>query len=238
MPEPDPLLALFAEYNPTIWPLHLVAYAGAAAVIALLVLRPSRLADRITSTFLAALWLLIGIVFHGLFVRELDVAQSVIYAAAFIAQAALLLHLGVVGDRVRYRPARSVSSLIGWMAIGYALVVYPLIGIALGHPYPQAPLFGAAPCPTTIFTFGLLLLAAPPLPKVLLVVPLAWAVVATPAAVGRGVLEDIALLSVAVVAVLLVAFDNRRHGRNAEAGAYRIAPDRLAITDVNGGISQ
>lgn len=210
MPEPDPLLALFAQYNPAVWPLQPIAWLGAVAVLAMVVLRPSRPADRLANAFLAALWLVIGVVFHGLFVRTLDPVQSVVYAAAFVAQAALFVALGVVGGRVAYRPTRDSASVFGWAAIGYALVVYPLIGIALGHPYPEAPLFGAAPCPTTIFTFGLLLLARPPVPRVLLPVPLAWAVVATPAAVGRGVLEDVALLGVALAAVVLMAVRGRR----------------------------
>ena len=210
MPEPDPLLALFAQYNPAVWPLQPVAYLGVLAVVALIVVRPSRLADRLANAFLAALWLVIGVVFHGVFVRTLDPAQSVVYATAFVAQAALFVTLGVVGSRVAYRPTRDAASAVGLAAIAYALVVYPLIGIVLGHPYPQAPLFGAAPCPTTILTFGLLLLARPPLPRVLLLVPLAWAVVATPAAVGRGVLEDVALLGVAIAAVVLIATRARR----------------------------
>jgi hypothetical protein len=223
MPEPDPLLALFAHYNPAVWPLQPVAWLGALAVVAMVVVRPSRLADRLANAFLAALWLVIGVVFHGVFVRTLDPTQSVVYAAAFVAQAALFVALGVVGGRVAYRPTRDAASILGWVAIAYALVVYPLIGIALGHPYPQAPLFGAAPCPTTIFTFGILLLARPPVPRVLLLVPLAWAVVATPAAVGRGVLEDVALLGVALAALALMAVRGRR-----PVGAARSAEGPVA----------
>jgi hypothetical protein len=88
--------------------------------------------------------------------------------------------------------------------MGYALVVYPLLGIALGHPHPEAPLFGAAPCPTTIVTFGLLLFARPPLPTHLLVVPMAWAILGPLGAVPQGATEDIGLFIVGVIAVGLV----------------------------------
>jgi uncharacterized protein DUF6064 len=229
MSEPDPLLALFAEYNPAIWPIQLVAYVAAALLIGLVIVRPSRLADRLVSGFLAAVWLFIGMVFHAQFVREMDATQSVINAAAFVGQGVLLLAFGVASDRIAYRPARTVSSMLGWAAIGYALVVYPLIGIALGHPYPQAPLFGAAPCPTTIVSFGLLLLARPPLPKVLLIVPLAWAFVATPAAVGRGILEDVALLGVALVAVAVIVARDRRPVRRRASTAGAATPDAIGV---------
>jgi hypothetical protein len=48
------------------------------------------------------------------------------------------------------------------------MVVYPLLGIRFGHSYPRAPLFGVAPCPTTIFTFGLLLWATRSVPGLFL----------------------------------------------------------------------
>ena len=231
---PDPLLALFAEYNPAIWPLQLVAYAGAVGLLGLVVVRPSRRMDRLLSAFLAAVWLFIGIVFHGLFVRRMDATQSLVYMAAFAAQAGLFIAYGVVGHRLAYAPARNASSIVGWTAIGYALVVYPLIGIALGHPYPQAPLFGAAPCPTTILTLGVLLLARPPLPKRLLVVPLAWALVATPAAVGRGIVEDVAMLVVAILAVVIVAVRDRHRADRAIATPALRCRTRLRPDDPAG----
>jgi hypothetical protein len=213
----DPLLALFERYNPAIWPLQPVAHLVAVAALALVALRPSRAADRLLTGLLAVLWAFIGIVFQGIFVRELDATLSVVYAAGFLAQAALFLWAGVQG-RLAYRTSRSVAAAVGWLAIGYALVVYPAIGVALGHGYPAAPVFGAAPCPVTIFTFGALLLARPPVPARLLVLPLAWAIVATPAAVGRGVLEDVALLGFALVATALIVVRDRQTRRSAVRG--------------------
>lgn len=46
----------------------------------------------------------------------------------------------------------------------------PSLGVAIGHTYPAQPTFGL-PCPTTIFTFGLLLWVRPPVPWSLLVIP-------------------------------------------------------------------
>jgi hypothetical protein len=209
MKEQDALLALFADYNPAIWPMQVVAYVAAIGALALIARRPSRTTDRVVVGLLAGSWLFIGVVFQGIYVREIDATLSVIYATVFIAQAGLFVAHGVVGDRIAFRFERTPAVVLGCLAITYALVVYPLLGIALGHPYPEAPLFGAAPCPTTIFTFGLFLLARPPFPKSLLAVPLFWAVVATPAAVGRGVFEDVALLGFGVLATALIAWRDR-----------------------------
>ena len=53
-------------------------------------------------------------------------------------------------------------------------------------------------------TFGLLLLARPPLPTHLLVVPLAWAILGPLGAVPQGATEDIGLFVVGIIAVGLV----------------------------------
>lgn len=60
--------------------------------------------------------------------------------------------------------------------------LYPLIGLIVTHPYPETPSFGVAPCPTTIFTLGLLLLVRHPRPWLLAAVPLLWSVLGGSAA--------------------------------------------------------
>src|SRR5665647_2806931 len=68
----------------------------------------------------------------------------------------------------------------------------------LGHHYPAAPTFGL-PCPTTIFTFGVLLMAARPLPWLVLVAPMVWAAIGAAAAFSLGVTQDIGLLVMMVL---------------------------------------
>ena len=82
---------------------------------------------------------------------------------------------------------------VGLALIVYAMVAYPLLGMAFGHGYPQAPMFGLVPCPTTIFTFGMLLLAARP-KRLLLWLPLVWSAIGFFAAVKFGICEDVGLL--------------------------------------------
>jgi hypothetical protein len=93
--------------------------------------------------------------------------------------------------------------------IAYALAIYPLVGMLLGHGYPKAPLFGVAPCPTAIFTCGLLLWTGARVPKYLLVVPLLWAALASPAAIGQGVIEDAMLPVAALLATALLFWRDR-----------------------------
>jgi hypothetical protein len=62
------------------------------------------------------------------------------------------------------------------------------------------PTFGV-PCPTTIFTLGVLMWCLRPVPWSVLVVPVAWSVIATVAAVAFGVVEDFALPVAAALAL-------------------------------------
>lgn len=128
----------------------------------------------------------------------------------FIAQAGLFLRAGIVRGGLTFTSGHGIAGLIGWAALGYALLVYPLLSIALGHGWPQTPLFGVAPCPSTIATFGLVLLAAPPLPRHLLTIPLAWAVLAPQAAVAHGVYEDPGLAIAGALTVAVVLIRGRR----------------------------
>jgi hypothetical protein len=217
----DDLLDLFARYNPAVWPGHLLAYALILMVAWSILRRPGRATDRLTAGLLAATWLWLGVVFHGMYAAQLAPALSAVYATLFIVQAALFVRAGVLRHDLAFTRGHGAAGWIGWLSLGYALLVYPIIGMALGHGYPEAPLFGMAPCPTAIATFGLLLIARPPLPRHLLAIPLIWAILAPLAAVGRGVYEDAYLAIIGVCAVVLVLIRDR-HRR--AASTREIAP--------------
>lgn len=78
---------------------------------------------------------------------------------------------------------RAAWSVCLW---SFALAVYPAIGEPIGHTYPASPTFGL-PCPTTLFTFGILLMAAQGLPRAVIIAPLVWAIIGSAAAFALGV---------------------------------------------------
>ena len=86
----------------------------------------------------------------------------------------------------------------------YGLVIYPVLGYFLGHRYPASPTFGA-PCPTTIFTFGLLLWATSRVNWFYYMLPLIWSLIGFTAALNLGVREDIGLLVAGIAGTLLLA---------------------------------
>ena len=77
--------------------------------------------------------------------------------------------------------------------IVYALLIYELLGCWAGHGLMAGPLFGVAPCPTTIFTIGMLLLARGGWVVWLSIIPLLWSLVGLAAALQLGIPEDFGL---------------------------------------------
>lgn len=198
----EEFFAVFARYNEAVWPGQVVL-VGLALAAVFFAWRQQPAGDRISSGILAMLWAWMGVVYHFLFFRSINPA-AVLFGVAFLLEAAALAVVGVARGRLHFRGAADARGLAAGAMVVYALVLYPLLGQAAGHSYPATPTFGL-PCPTTIFTLGLLLLARPRVPKVLLVVPLAWSVVGAVAALQLGVFQDLGL-PVAGLAIALLVF--------------------------------
>jgi hypothetical protein len=96
----------------------------------------------------------------------------------------------------------------------YAMLLYPAIGALAGQNYPAVPVFGVAPCPLVIFTFGVLLLADP-LSLRLLIVPLLWSLVGGSAAFLLQVPQDWALLLSGILVGTALLLDRRQRERSS-----------------------
>lgn len=202
----DEFLALLAEYNRAISPAHALAY-GLGILAAGLALWRSAAGDRIISVVLSLLWLWTGIAFHWLFFRKINGAAWG-FGAGFIAQGILFLAYGAIRGELKFQARFSGYGIVGALFVLYALF-YPLLGARLGHVYPQVPMFGVSPCPLTIFTFGLLLWAEPPVPRMVMLIPFVWSVIGFIAALQLGMIEDVGLLVAGVVGSLLILHHER-----------------------------
>lgn len=202
-------LDVFRRYNETVWPAQwiLVILALVAVVAALRARRLSR-----TPLFiLAVLWLWMGLVYHLAFFRSINPA-AVVFGSLFIVQAGVFAWLALRKPAVRFTVQRDTAGLLGALVILFALVIYPSLGWLAGHRYPAAPTFGL-PCPTTVFTFGLMLWAQPALPRRVFIIPVLWSVVATVAAFQLGMVEDFSLPLAAIVASAVMVRSGQRAGR-------------------------
>jgi len=192
----------------------------AALGTAWLALRPRQAGDRVIGAVLALLWFWMGAVYHLAFFAAINPAAK-LFGGIFLLQG-LLFALAAVRGTLAFGARRDVHGWLGALFMLYALVLYPAAGLLVGHVYPASPTFGA-PCPTTIFTFGLLLWASTRVPGQILVVPFLWSLLGISAALSFGVLEDLALPIVALVASGLLLRRNRRLAAAAPAPRAAVA---------------
>ncbi|MFP3921236.1 MAG: DUF6064 family protein [Dichotomicrobium sp.] len=196
----EQFFAVFAAYNAAIWPAQIIAYAlGVAAVISLLV--RWKHAAAFALGVLAVLWAWNGVAYHFYHFAVINIA-AYLFSALFLAQAGLLAAAAFPGERIRVEAPRVGYAVAAWALMLYALVIYELLGHLAGHGSLEGPLFGVAPCPTTIFTIAVLLLLRGNGVFALSIIPFAWAIVGTSTAIVLSVPEDLGL---AVAAVALAA---------------------------------
>ncbi len=197
---------VFKNYNQAVFPVQVVFYA--MGILALyLALKPTRGSGKIISGLLFLFWFWMGIVYHFVFFTAINKAAYG-FGALFIVQGILFLIYGVFQNKMLFRYRSDMYGITGIMLIGYALVVYPVLGYFMGHVYPASPTFGL-PCPTTIFTFGLLLLTDKKFPVAILIIPVIWSVIGFTATFVFGILEDAGLIIAALAASFLLANRNR-----------------------------
>lgn len=211
----EQFFSVFASYNQAIWPVQVVAYvAGAFAVWAILLRRPW--AGRAVVAILGGMWLWNGLAYHLTFFAPINPAAYG-FAALFVLQAAIFIRHGVVSNGLSFAYLLDWRGAIGLLLIVYAGLVYPALGYMIGHAWPYAPMFGVAPCPTTIFTFGVLMPAVGPLPIWLVAIPVTWSVIGGMAALLLNVPEDFGLLASGILGAMFLPFWG--HGRANRRGA-------------------
>ncbi len=159
------------------------------------------------------MWAWVGIAYQGLFFASINPAAR-LFAVAFVMQAGLFWWQEWGRRELEYGARSRLRTLSGGAMIIYALILYPVIGLTAGERYPAMPLFGIAPCPLVIFTFGLMLWASRAR-WWLWVVPLLWSVIGGSAAVLISVPQDWALPLSAMIALLIVWAERRRQRNEA-----------------------
>ncbi len=197
----DEFLNVFARYNLAIWPAQIFLYAIGVVAISL-ALSQTRDFSKSVSLILSALWIWMGVAYHSWFFSAIN-RTAFTFATFFILQGIFFLYAGVWTDRLRFHLTVAFRGIIGSLLIVYALIIYPALAHWFGHRYPAGPTFGL-PCPTTIFTFGMLLWTVRPVPLYLLAVPLAWSFIGVWAAISLGMTEDVGLLAAGLFGSILI----------------------------------
>lgn len=190
---------VMARYNESVWPAQAILYVLALAAI-VLALRRSRNASRAVHLLLAILWLWTAVVYDLGFFLTIN-PLALVFAGMFLLQALFFISSGIRRGAPVYSPRSDFRGWSGGVLILFALVLYPVSSALEGHHYPHQPTLGL-PCPTTIFTLGMLIWAQSTMPRIAFIIPLAWAGIGTMAALQLGVAEDLSLAGTLIVLAL------------------------------------
>lgn len=211
-------LQVFADYNRAIWPFQIFAYGlGLVAVVAILF--PRQWMVRSALVAFAVLWAFVGIGYHLIFFASINPVARV-FAGFFVLQAAMFLASALWPGDLRLQPDRCFRTAVGLGVGVYAVAIYPALGFWVGHGGMEGPIFGVAPCPTTMFTIGFLLMARGNWVLWLSIIPILWSLIGLAAALQLGIPEDLVMpLAGAALAVALGrAAQRKRAAQRADDG--------------------
>ena len=204
----DEFLGVFEKYNLSVWPAQIFLIILAFGIISMVALKNK---GNFVLILLGVLWTWTGVAYHLVFFSEINSA-AYIFGGMFILQGIAFILYGLFSKQ---KPETSLTKdavrLTGMFLILYALGIYPFLAGLLGHSYPKMPTFGL-PCPTTIFTFGILLFFSEKIPWYLIVIPFLWSLVGFSAALQLSIYEDFGLVFAGLIggAILLIKHKNSR----------------------------
>ncbi len=198
----EEFMNVFRHYNHSIWPMQIIVYL--LAMIAFYLLgKKHKASNKIIVGILAFFWIWMGTFYHLVYFTSIN-KLAYGFGVLFIIEGLLLTYNGVIKNNIKFSCNKNKYTIIGSVFILYAMIFYPIIGYLSGHGYPYSPGFGVAPCPTTIFTYGILLFSKKKFPRYLLWIPLLWSLIGTLAAVKLGITEDFGLLIAAVMGTFML----------------------------------
>jgi hypothetical protein len=199
-----------AQYNQAIWPIIILVSVLAIVIIILAIIKPGKY-NKIIALILALESFWLGIVYWLIVSFQQDPAASSIIGVLWIIIGVVFLYIGVYKEGLSFKFTGDSSSIIGAIFMVYALVGYPILQMMYGQFYPAMLLFGGAPCPFTIFTFGLILWTDKKVPIILPLLLLIYAIpVGFLATFLYQIWVDLALIPVSIIGLILIYYRNSK----------------------------
>lgn len=207
----EQFFGVLRAYNDAVWPAQPLLI-GLALVAVWLAARPMPWSSAGIAAILGVLWLWLGVVYHlGFFTAINPLAYA--FSAVSVVGGLAFFWFGVIQRKLQFRLSLQKRGWLGLSLVVFSLLVYPAWSAMAGHHFPASPSFGL-PCPTTLFTIGMLAFLVPPYPRAPLIVPTLWCVIGAQAAFLLGVHQDAALLVAAGVGPFLLV-RSRGNGQSA-----------------------
>ena len=202
---------VFEVYNESVWPVQLVLFALVIGAISLAVMGGRRSSQGVFF-ILTIFWTWSGAIYHMEYFSRIN-SVAYFFGSTFILQGILFFYVGVIRRKMEFKFKPQLTHIVGVVLIVYSLFIYRVIGYYQGHIFPAAPTFGV-PCPTTIYTFGIILFSIHRVPWYLVIIPLLWSLVGFSAAVNLSVSEDYGLVISGGLTTALLLFYNQKESHN------------------------
>ena len=189
-------------YNAAVFPLQAVVALAAVALTCLVFARPGERSDKLMKAYLSLLCAWNGLVFFLVYGRRLP---GTILGAPLFILAAILFAWDLRAGETRFRLPEALWQRFTIGLLILLALLYPLLGAAFGHFYPESCTFGVMPCPTTVFALALLSAALPQADKKVYLLLLTWALPALGKCLGAlDLYEDCVLFWAGVYALIML----------------------------------
>ncbi|MDT8392985.1 MAG: DUF6064 family protein [Bacteroidales bacterium] len=194
------------QYNMTVFPAQfIIILLGIASAILLFTRKDSK--NKLIGSFLGVLWIWTGIAYHFIFFTEINPAAWV-FGGLFILQGLAFLFEALIRKRLAFEIKGQGIDYFAYLFILIGIFIYPVMLFLLEDSLHKTITLGL-PCPSTILTFGFLILTSTKFPRYLLIIPALWTIVGTSAAINFGVYPDYLMAISALTAILYLVFRKR-----------------------------
>ena len=210
----DEFLSVFERYNTDVWPIQIVFYILAALTVTLLFTEYAN-RHQIINSILAFFWIWMGIVYHILYFSSVNPA-AILFGSLFIIQGLVFAYFGIYRKVLKFKFELNTRSIIGILFLIYGLIIYPLLSRSFGRDFPENPTFGL-PCPTTIYSFGILLFSKHRIAWYIIAIPFLWSLIGFSAATHLHIKEDFFLVVAGVVSTFILLFQRRKPAITGQA---------------------
>jgi hypothetical protein len=203
----DEWWSIIEAYGARIWPAQAVFYIAAILLTGWLLLKPSRVQNRLTKLYLSIAFAWNGIVFFMTLAKGItgDTYGNYFFGSIFII-VSVLFALDLFRNKMQFSlPAAGWRRYVT-LALMVLVLCYPLFGIALGHRFASLIIPGTFPCPTTALALLVLTTALPRVNKVAYILLLLWAIPFPPVIQipKYGVYEDTIMFVSGVYSLILL----------------------------------
>jgi hypothetical protein len=214
MPTTETFWNQMGAYNEATLPVQISMMIIAVVLTYFVLVKANARANTLMKLFLSFAFAWTGIVFFLIFARSI---VSAVASALFII-VAILFALDIFKKKIKFR--LPVAIWQKYLTVFWILLVflYPVIGMALGHHYPETCM-PMAPCPLTVFAIALVAAAIPKVDRKVYIFLLPWAILSLPKCLGAlDCYEDCILFAAGVYGLLLLAKNWKIIGRRQRGG--------------------